>query len=98
MKPVPSLPRHRGGAWPGGIVFDSPVYTASISASGRQGDAFLGPALQAHERKSVVAPRQGYPGDVPFRIEQKQEAFDILDAIGEQDERLNGWWLDARAD
>ncbi len=27
---------------------------------------------------------------------QKQEAFDILDAIGEQDGRLNGWWLDAR--
>jgi hypothetical protein len=25
---------------------------------------------------------------------EKQEAFDILDAIGEQDERVNGWWLD----
>jgi hypothetical protein len=28
---------------------------------------------------------------------QKQEAFEILDAIGEQDGRLSGWWLDARA-
>jgi hypothetical protein len=27
---------------------------------------------------------------------EKQEAFDILDAIGEQDGRLNGWWLDAQ--
>jgi hypothetical protein len=27
---------------------------------------------------------------------EKQEAFDILDAIGEQDARLNGWWLDAQ--
>jgi hypothetical protein len=26
----------------------------------------------------------------------KQEAFDILDAIGEHDERLHGWWLDSR--
>jgi hypothetical protein len=28
---------------------------------------------------------------------QKQEAYEILDAIGEQDGRLNGWWLDARS-
>jgi hypothetical protein len=27
----------------------------------------------------------------------KQEAFDILDAIGGQDPRLNGWWLDSRS-
>ena len=49
MKPVPSLPRHRGGTWPGGIVFDSPVYTASISASG-------GSVLAATERIYRFAP------------------------------------------
>jgi hypothetical protein len=27
---------------------------------------------------------------------EKQEAFDILDAIGEQDGRVNGWWLDVQ--
>jgi hypothetical protein len=49
MKPIPSLPRHRGGSWPGGIVFDSPVYTASISASG-------GAVLAATERIYRFAP------------------------------------------
>ncbi len=34
MPGLPSLPRHRSGAWPGGFVIDSPVYTASIAASG----------------------------------------------------------------
>jgi hypothetical protein len=26
----------------------------------------------------------------------KREAFEILDAIGERDSRLNGWWLDSQ--
>ncbi len=28
----------------------------------------------------------------------KQEVFDILDAIGEQDRRVNAWWLAGRRD
>ncbi len=43
MKRPRPLPTPVGGAWPGGFVFDAPVYTASISASG-------GAVLAATER------------------------------------------------
>jgi hypothetical protein len=50
---------------------------------------------------SPFAPHAELLGRMMTRAEalaspQKREAFEILDAIGEQDERLSDWWLDAR--
>jgi len=43
MKRIPSLPKHAADAWRGCLVFDAPVYTTSIAASG-------GAVLAATER------------------------------------------------
>jgi hypothetical protein len=38
----------------------------------------------------------GWCREDAWRSPLKQEAFGILDAIGGQDPRLNGWWLDSK--
>jgi hypothetical protein len=100
---APGRPQHGAmvalsiGPWGGASASERTCFAFDLRVTDRPGftvcDAAASPFAQHKELLGQMIARAD-----ALLSPLKQEAFDILDAIGEQDERLNGWWLDARAD
>ncbi len=100
---APGRPEHDAvvavsiGGWGGGSVANRVCFALALRITPSPGFMLVDAGA------SPWATSEGLLGRMTSRADAltsplKQEVFDILDAIGEKDRRVNAWWLDGRSD